>query len=206
MSNVKEKILKQIAENPIILYMKGVPSAPECGFSAKTVAILNANNIPFTYVDVLRAPFIREKLPSISKWPTFPQLFVKGELVGGSDIVESLDKDGSLLPLLQSALQTQTTVADSAVISHSEVEALISKSYPTAIIHIMGEGCNLEIGVISDQFTGLAMLKQHQGVMDTLQEPLASGRLHAVTLKTYTPEQWQAQQVPANPGLLQIQS
>jgi monothiol glutaredoxin len=206
MSSVKDKILKQIAENPIILYMKGVPSAPECGFSAKTVGILNANNIPFTYVDVLRAPFIREKLPSISKWPTFPQLFVKGELVGGCDIVESLDKDGSLLPLLQSALQTEQTAANSAVISHSEVEALISQTYPNAVIHIVGEGCNLEIGVISEQFAGLAMLKQHQGVMDTLQAPLASGRLHAVTLKTYTPEQWQALQTPANSGLLQIQS
>ena len=204
MSSTKEKILQQLAENPIIIYMKGVPSAPECGFSAKTVGILNATKVPYTYVDVLRAPFIREKLPSISKWPTFPQLFVNGELIGGCDIVESMDKDGSLLPLLQAAIKPAEGAADSQVISHSEVEQLIIKVYPDAKVYIAGEGCNLEIAVVSEQFSGLSMIKQHQGVMDTLTAPLASGRLHAVTLKTFTPEQWQAQQTAANSGLLQI--
>ncbi len=205
MSGTKEKILKQLAENPIIIYMKGVPSAPECGFSAKAVAILNATKVPYTYVDVLRAPFIREKLPSVSKWPTFPQLFIKGELIGGSDIIEAMDKDGSLLPMLQKALESEQVLSGNQVISHSEVESLIAKGYPNTETHIAGEGCNLEITVISEQFTGLTLIKQHQGVMATLAEPLASGRLHAVTLKTYTPEQWQAQQTVANPGLLQIQ-
>ena len=82
MSQIKEKIQQQLIDNPIILYMKGVPSAPECGFSAKASQILNATKVPYTYVNVLKAPFIREKLPSISKWPTYPQLFVQGELVG----------------------------------------------------------------------------------------------------------------------------
>ena len=205
MSSTKEKILKQLAENPVIIYMKGVPSAPECGFSAKATAILNATKVPYTYVDVLRAPFIREKLPSISKWPTFPQLFINGELIGGCDIVESMDKDGSLLPLLQKAVKPADDASASQVISHSEVELLIAKTYPGAKVHIVGEGCNLEIGVVSEQFAGLPMIKQHQGVMETLSEPLASGRLHAVTLKTFTPEQWQAQQTEAAPGLLQIQ-
>ena len=204
-STTQEKILKQLAENPVILYMKGVPTAPECGFSAKTVGILNAYNIPYTYVDVLRAPFIREKLPSISKWPTFPQLFVNGELIGGCDIVESLDKDGSLLPLLQAAVTPQAETSASQTITHSEVEALIVKDYPGALIHIDGEGCNLSIRVISEKFGGEPLIKQHQGVMATLSEPLASGRLHAVTLNTYTPEQWQAQQTDVKPGLLQIQ-
>ena len=204
-SSTKEKILKQLAENPIILYMKGVPTAPECGFSAKTVGILNAYNIPYTYVDVLRAPFIREKLPSISKWPTFPQLFVNGELIGGCDIVESMDKDSSLLPLLQAAIQPQAEIAASQTITHSEVEALIVKDYPGAQIHIDGEGCNLSIRVISEKFSGETLISQHQGVMATLSDTLASGRLHAVTLNTYTPEQWQAQQAEVKPGLLQIQ-
>ncbi|QWF71278.1 Grx4 family monothiol glutaredoxin [Methylomonas paludis] len=203
-SSTKDKILKQIAENPIILYMKGVPSAPECGFSAKAVAILNTSKVPYTYVDVLRAPFIRDKLPTVSKWPTFPQLFVNGELIGGCDIIETLDKDGVLLSLLQSALP-KSAEPQAAVISHSEVDALIVQAYPDAIVHIVGEGCNLEIAVISDQFADLSLIKQHQGVMAALNEPLASGRLHAVTLKTYTQAQWQAQQSAANPGLLQIQ-
>lgn len=205
MSNTKEKILKQLAENPVIIYMKGVPSAPECGFSAKAVEILNATQIPYSYVDVLKAPFIRDRLPTVSKWPTFPQLFVKGELVGGADIVESLYKDGSLLPLLQTALQPADDQAAANVITHSEVEALIAAEYPQAKIYIEGQGCDLTITVVSERFAGLTMIKQHQGVMATLSAPLASGRLHAVTLKTFTPDAWAAQQGVSNPGLLQIQ-
>lgn len=203
--STKETILKQIADNPVILYMKGVPTAPECGFSGKTVDILNATKVPYAYVDVLKAPFIRDRLPSVSKWPTFPQLFVKGELVGGADIVEAMNNDGSLLPLLQAAVKPAEDTAASNVITHSEVEALIIASYPDAQIAIEGQGCDLSIRVVSAQFADLAMVKQHQGVMATLAEPLASGRLHAVTLKTFTPEQWQAQQPAPQAGLLQIQ-
>ncbi|TPQ27900.1 Grx4 family monothiol glutaredoxin [Methylomonas sp. HW2-6] len=203
--SVKEKILKQLAENPVIIYMKGVPSAPECGFSAKAVGILNETKIPYAYVNVLQSPFIREKLPSISRWPTFPQLFVKGELVGGADIVEAMHKDGSLLPLLQTAVQPAAGAEPSQTITHSEVEALILAEYPGATIGIEGVGCDLSISVVSEAFAGQTMIKQHQGVMATLSEPLANGRLHAVTLKTHTPAEWAAQQPAANPGLLQIQ-
>ena len=96
----EEKIRAQLAENPIILYMKGVPDAPECGFSAKTVAAIKGAGFDFTYVNVLAAPFIREKLPEISEWPTYPQLFVKGELVGGCDIVVDMAESGELKTLL----------------------------------------------------------------------------------------------------------
>lgn len=203
--STKEKILKQLAENPVIIYMKGVPSAPECGFSAKAVGILNETNVPFAYVNVMQAPFIRERLPSVSKWPTFPQLFIKGELIGGADIVESMYNDGSLLPLLQAAVTPDDPAAASQTITQSEVEALILSAYPGAKIEIEGQGCDLGIVVVSELFVGQTMIKQHQGVMETLSEPLASGRLHAVTLKTFTPEQLAAQQPAANPGLLQIQ-
>ncbi|AMK77512.1 MULTISPECIES: Grx4 family monothiol glutaredoxin [Methylomonas] len=203
--SVKEKILQQLAENPVIIYMKGVPSAPECGFSAKTVGILNETKVPYAYVNVLQSPFIREKLPSISKWPTFPQVFIKGELVGGADIVESMYKDGTLLPLLQATVQPAESADASQTITHSEVEALILASYPGATIGIEGAGCDLNITVVSELFADQAMIKQHQGVMATLSAPLASGRLHAVTLKTHTPAAWAALQPAANPGLLQIQ-
>ncbi len=98
----EDKIRAQLAAQPIIIYMKGVPTNPQCGFSAKAVGILNATNIPYAYVNVLEAPFIREKLPSISHWPTYPQLFVNAELVGGCDIIEEMSNNGSLLPLLTS--------------------------------------------------------------------------------------------------------
>jgi monothiol glutaredoxin len=201
----KDKILKQLAENPVILYMKGVPTAPECGFSGKAADILNRTGIPYAYVDVLKAPFIREKLPSVSKWPTFPQLFVNGELIGGADIVEAMDRDGSLLPLLQAAGASAVQSAAGQSIKPSEVEALIENAYPGAEIHIEGQGCDLSITVVSDRFEGLAMIKQHQGVMAALNEAIVSGRLHAVILKTYTPAQWQAQKPASTPGLLQIQ-
>lgn len=202
--STKDIILKQLAENPVIIYMKGVPSAPECGFSAKAVGILDETKIPYAYVDVMKAPFIRDRLPSVSKWPTFPQLFVKGELIGGADIVESMHNDGSLLPILQAAVKT----VDDGVpvtITHSEVEALIIAAYPQAEVHIEGQGCDLTITVISDLLAGQTLIKQHQGVMATLADPLATGRLHAVTLKTYTNEQWQPEKSSAGAGLLQIQ-
>jgi monothiol glutaredoxin len=202
----KDKILKQLAENPIILYMKGVPTAPECGFSAKAAEILNRTKISYAYVDVLKAPFIRDKLPSVSKWPTFPQLFVNGELIGGADIVEAMDHDGSLLPLLQGAVSAPVAEAEHGqTIMLSEVEDLIATAYPDAEIHIEGQGCDLNITVVSKRFEALTMIKQHQGVMAALNEPLTSGRLHAVTLKTYTPAQWQAQKPASSAGLLQIQ-
>jgi monothiol glutaredoxin len=140
----------------------------------------------------------------VSKWPTFPQLFVKGELIGGADIVESMHNDGSLLPILQAAVKTGDDGAP-VTITHSEVEALIIAAYPQAEIHIEGQGCDLTITVISDLFAGQTLIKQHQGVMATLADPLANGRLHAVTLKTYTTEQWQPEQPAAGAGLLQIQ-
>ncbi|MGB1090878.1 MAG: Grx4 family monothiol glutaredoxin [Oceanobacter sp.] len=99
-------IEKQIASHPILIYMKGTPEAPECGFSAAAVSALNGTGIEFAYVNVLQAPLIRERLPTVSNWPTFPQLFVKGELIGGSDIVVQMSQDGSLQPLLEDATAT----------------------------------------------------------------------------------------------------
>lgn len=103
MSTTEDKIREQITTNPVLLYMKGTPDNPECGFSGATVNALKKTGQVFSYVNVLAAPFIREKLPSISNWPTFPQLFVNGELVGGCDIVLEMEADGSLLPLLETA-------------------------------------------------------------------------------------------------------
>ena len=105
--NAEETIRQQLVNNPVILYMKGVPEKPECGFSAKAVAVLQASGIPYAYVNVLLNPFIREKLPKISHWPTYPQLFVAGELVGGADIVEEMGKNGSLQALLEKAAVRQ---------------------------------------------------------------------------------------------------
>jgi len=99
----EEMIRRQLAENPVILYMKGTPDHPECGFSGAAVAALNKAGKPFAFVNILRAPQIRERLPSVSRWPTFPQLFIKGELIGGSDIVTAMLEDGSLLAMLEDA-------------------------------------------------------------------------------------------------------
>lgn len=99
----EDLIRQQIAANPILLYMKGSPGKPECGFSGKAVAALQSTGVPFNYFNVLENPFVREKLPAISRWPTFPQLFVAGELVGGADIIEEMNLAGSLKPLLEQA-------------------------------------------------------------------------------------------------------
>lgn len=99
-----EKIKQQIAENTVILYMKGSPQAPACGFSARAVQCIEACGTEFAYVDILINPDIRQALPQYSDWPTFPQLFVKGELIGGSDIIAELYQQGELESLLHEAV------------------------------------------------------------------------------------------------------
>ncbi len=98
-----DKIRQQLKDNPVILYMKGTPMEPRCGFSAKAAAVLNSTGIAYAYVDVLSAPMIMEALPEVSEFPTFPQLFIQGEIIGGSDIVEAMQASGELMPMLQAA-------------------------------------------------------------------------------------------------------
>jgi monothiol glutaredoxin len=93
---MRDAIREAIAENPVILFMKGNPDAPACGFSARTVAILQSVGAPFAAVDVLPDPRIRQELSALSNWPTIPQLFVDGELVGGCDIVTEMYESGEL--------------------------------------------------------------------------------------------------------------
>ncbi len=97
-----EKINNQISENKILIYMKGSPDKPQCGFSQRASQILMACGKEFSFVDILNNPEIREELPSVSEWPTFPQLFVNGELVGGSDIMMEMYQSGELKELIDS--------------------------------------------------------------------------------------------------------
>ena len=93
---LREQIQTAIEENPVLLFMKGTPEQPMCGFSARTVAILQSVGQPFAAVNVLPDPRIRQELSTISNWPTIPQLFVDGELVGGCDIVTEMYESGEL--------------------------------------------------------------------------------------------------------------
>ena len=97
---IREAIAEAIAEHRVILFMKGTPDAPACGFSARTVAVLQSMDVPFAAVDVLPDPRIREELSAMSSWPTIPQLFVGGELVGGCDIVTEMHESGELAEVL----------------------------------------------------------------------------------------------------------
>ena len=94
--DVKDRIKNQLDEFPLLLYMKGTPDFPQCGFSAKVCGILKASNKRFAFVNILEDHEIREGLKTYSDWPTFPQLYVNGELVGGSDIVEQMYNNGEL--------------------------------------------------------------------------------------------------------------
>jgi len=103
--NVNEKIGNQVTADTVVLYMKGKPQSPLCGFSGATVQILNACGVQdFTAVDVLADPEIRDGIKVYSNWPTIPQLYIKGEFVGGADIVREMYEQGELQELLQSAL------------------------------------------------------------------------------------------------------
>jgi monothiol glutaredoxin len=95
-NTLRDEIENAIAQNPVLLFMKGTPDQPMCGFSARTVAILQSVGKPFAAVDVLPDPRIRQELSAVSNWPTIPQLFVDGELVGGCDIVTEMYESGEL--------------------------------------------------------------------------------------------------------------
>jgi monothiol glutaredoxin len=95
-TQIREAIQSAISENPVILFMKGTPDQPMCGFSARTVAILQHVGTPFAAVNILPDPRIRQELSALSNWPTIPQLFIDGEFVGGCDIVTEMYESGEL--------------------------------------------------------------------------------------------------------------
>jgi len=104
MSEVIEQIKQQIETNTVLLYMKSNPNQPQCGFSARTVQALMECGKRFAYVDILTNPEIRASLPAYANWPTFPQLWVKGELVGGCDIITEMAENGELKELIDAAI------------------------------------------------------------------------------------------------------
>ncbi len=101
---IHETIREQIAANPVLLYMKGSPDQPQCGFAAQVTQVLMACGERFAYIDILTNPEIRSHLPEVSEWPTFPQLFIAGELVGGCDIVVEMHEAGELQPMIKEAV------------------------------------------------------------------------------------------------------
>ncbi len=98
--DINKRIEEQLESNQVLLYMKGTPDFPQCGFSGQTVTALKAIGKPFAFVNIFEDPEIREGLKRYSNWPTFPQLYVKGELIGGSDIVIDMFNSGELKTLL----------------------------------------------------------------------------------------------------------
>ncbi len=103
MSDVSNKISKMLSDNKVVLFMKGSPQAPMCGFSARATAILDDLGVPFFAVDVLQSPEIREGIKAYGNWPTIPQLYVDQQLVGGSDIMMEMYNAGELQALLKSS-------------------------------------------------------------------------------------------------------
>lgn len=101
--DVLERIDEQVKNNPIVIYMKGTPQMPMCGFSSRIAQAMQACGVEFAYVNVLADPEIFENLPRYQNWPTFPQIYVKGELIGGHDIVMEMYQKGELQPLLEEA-------------------------------------------------------------------------------------------------------
>lgn len=111
--DVIERIKRQIASHPVVLYMKGTPDFPMCGFSSQVSQALKACGAEFVYVNVLDDPEAREEIKRYSNWPTFPQLYVNGELVGGCDIIMDMYRSGELTRTLSSAGQAAGSQATS---------------------------------------------------------------------------------------------
>ncbi len=104
MNDVVADIEREVRENKVLVYMKGTPSFPMCGFSAATIRVLSDIGVPFTAVDVLAEPEKREAIKSYSNWPTIPQVYVGGKFIGGCDIVRELHAKGELAPIIQKAV------------------------------------------------------------------------------------------------------
>ncbi len=103
MSTALERIREQVTGNPVIVYMKGTPQMPQCGFSSRTAQALMECGQEFAYVNVLMDPEIFQDLPKFADWPTFPQLYIDGELIGGCDITLELHQKGELQPMIEKA-------------------------------------------------------------------------------------------------------
>ena len=101
MSGINEFIDNEVKSNDVVLFMKGTPQFPQCGFSAKSIEVLTQIGRPFAFVNILENPEIRATLPKIANWPTFPQLWIDGELMGGSDIILQMYQSGELKPLVE---------------------------------------------------------------------------------------------------------
>ena len=106
-NDIHETLRQQIAANPVLIYMKGSPDQPQCGFSAQATQILMSIGERFAYIDILTNPDVRAHLPEVSEWPTFPQLFVGGELVGGCDIIVEMHESGELAPLIKQVAMSE---------------------------------------------------------------------------------------------------
>jgi len=98
--SVQERIKSQLESNPVVLYMKGTPDFPQCGFSNQTVQILNACAARYTAVNIFEDPELRDALKAYSNWPTYPQLYIKGNLVGGCDIIKEMHDNGTFKELV----------------------------------------------------------------------------------------------------------
>jgi len=116
---IREAISEAISEHETILFMKGTPEAPACGFSARTVAMLQSLQAPFAAVDILPDPRIRQELSAISNWPTIPQLFHKGELIGGCDIVTEMYESGELAEALELEARDAEAIEPEPIVTHS---------------------------------------------------------------------------------------
>lgn len=109
--NVLEKIKEQVTANPVIIYMKGTPQLPQCGFSSRAAQALQACGMEFAYVNVLADPDVFQHLPRFADWPTFPQLYIDGELIGGCDITLELFQKGELKPMIEAAINKKQETA-----------------------------------------------------------------------------------------------
>ncbi len=107
MDEVLKRIDEQVKNNPIVIYMKGTPQMPMCGFSSRASQAMQSCGVEFAYVNVLADPEIFENLPRYQNWPTFPQIYVNGELIGGHDILMEMYQKGELKPLLEAAAGKQ---------------------------------------------------------------------------------------------------
>mmetsp|Transcript_8322 Transcript_8322/g.20252 ORF Transcript_8322/g.20252 Transcript_8322/m.20252 type:complete len:260 (+) Transcript_8322:155-934(+) len=179
------RLEKLVKKEPVMLFMKGSPDAPQCGFSSRVVKLLTEHKVKFGHFDILKDPQVRAGLKTMSNWPTFPQVYSKGGLIGGLDVLIELAEEGELL----------NELGGEEKVTEELLEARIRAAIPT-IEHVQADdesdgcGAKFSLHVVAGEFEGMPLIERQRMVHAALGDALP--RIHALTLKCRTSQQYAA--------------
>jgi len=194
-----ERLKALISQAPVMLFMKGEPDAPQCGFSRQIVNLLDENGVRFGFFNILEDEEVRQGLKKFSNWPTYPQVYAHGELLGGLDVCKELAEGGELTNIGYTCKDAEGTqdgdsgaqAPVSSTVLQDKIRAALHASLVEAVDESDGCGAKFSILVVSNKFVGMPYIDRQRAVHEAIKDELP--RIHAVTLKCKTEEQYNRQ-------------